>query len=160
MRAWLTGIRHMTNSLDPHNARAYRKRARPMLFIGALMFAVGLRGYLLPATVDDSAAHKVLGSLTYGVWHASLTVAGLIIVYGLTRLRPEIEVIGLWVSAWAVSIHGLAVAAVFGWRATSTVALVLVCVWVLWGRIADLREIALRERPAYDRRRRRREKPR
>lgn len=144
----------MSESLDPHNARAYRRRARPMLFIGALMFAIGLRGYLLPETADDTAAHVVLGSLTYGIWHAGLTLAGLIIVYALMRLRPEIEVIGLWVAIWAVAVHGVAVAVVFGWRSTSTVALVLVAIWVLWGRVADLRDFAQRDPPPYERRRR------
>lgn len=142
----------MTESLDPHNARAYRKRARPMLFIGMMLLAVGLRSYLLPATVDDGAAHRVLGSVTFAVWHAGLTISGMIVIVGLLRLRPEIEVLGLCAAIWAVAVHGLAIILVFGWRGTSTVALVLVAVWVLWGRMADLREFALTERPHPDRR--------
>lgn len=137
----------LTESLDPHNVRAYRKRARPMLFLGVMMLLVGLRGYLVPATADDTATHEALGSIAYGIWHAGLTISGLLLIIGLgPRLLPEIEVLGLWSSMWAVSVHSAAILSVFGGRAIPTVALAVTLIWVLWGRVDDLRVFAVRDR--------------
>jgi hypothetical protein len=137
----------MTESLDPHNTRAYRKRARPMLFLGTLLLLVGLRGYLVPADADDTAAHTALGPTVYAIWHAGLTLSGVLLIAGLgPRLRPEIEVLGLWVGLWAISVHASAIALVFGARAIPTLALVVAFMWVLWGRLDDLRSYALADR--------------
>lgn len=136
----------MTESLDPHNMRAYRKRARPMMFLGALLLLVGLRGYLVPASANDTAAHEALGSLAYGVWHAGLTISGVLLIVGVGRLRPEIEVLGLWAGLWAIAVHSAAYLVVFGLVSSPTAALALVLMWVLWGRIDDLRRFALRDR--------------
>lgn len=139
--------RPVTESLDPHNIRAYRKRARPMLFLGVMLLLVGLRGYLVPASAEDTAAHEALGAITYGVWHAGLTLSGVLLIVGLgPRLRPEVEVVGLWVGLWAVAVHSVALLIVFGLLSSPTIALAGSLMWVLWGRIDDLRQIALRDR--------------
>lgn len=136
----------MTESLDPQNRRAYRRRAAPMVLLGALLLLVGLRGYLIPATVEDTAAHEALGTLTYAVWHAGLTVSGLVILIGLLSLRPEVEVLGLWAGVWALGVHGAALALTFGWASTTTAGLVLLAIWVLLVRSSDLRAFASRDR--------------
>jgi hypothetical protein len=142
-----TGRAKVTESLDPHNKRAYRRRARPVLFLGVMLLLVGLRGYIVPATADDTATHEALGATAYGIWHAGLTVSGLLLIVGLgPRLLPEIEVLGLWSGMWAVGVHSAAILSVFGSRAIPTVALAVTLVWVLWGRIDDLRVYALRDR--------------
>lgn len=137
----------MTESLDPHNRRAYRKRARPMLFLGVMMLVVGLRGYLVPASADDTAAHAALGAIAYAVWHAGLTLSGVLLIAGLgPRLQPEIEVVGLWTGLWAIAVHSAAILAVFGARAIPTLAIAFTLMWVLWGRIDDLRVYASTDR--------------
>jgi hypothetical protein len=141
----------VTNSLDPANKQAYRRRARPLLFLGVMLFIVGLRGYLVPASADDTAAHIALGPVAYGVWHAGLTLSGLLLIVGLgPRLMPELEVIGLWAAMWSVLVHSAAILFVFGARATPTLALAGTLIWVLWGRLDDLRRLALLERRRHD----------
>lgn len=137
----------VTNSLNPSHIRAYRRRARPMLFLGVMLVLVGLRGYIVPASADDTAAHMVLGSIAYGVWHAGLTLSGVLLIVGLgPKVMPEVEVVGLWAAMWAVVVHSAAIVMVFGGRAASTLALALTLLWVLWGRIDDLRLFALSDR--------------
>ena len=51
---------------------------------------------------------------------------------------------------WSVLVHSAAILIVFGARATPTLALACTLLWVLWGRLDDLRRMALTERRRHD----------
>lgn len=133
----------MTESLNPRNAREYRRRARPLLLLAVLCLGAGLTGLVDPSSLTRSATGQSLSGPLDEAWLIAYIVAGAGIVLGIALLRPAVEVVGLWFAAAAIAINAVAVLDVRGFHASLVVIpSYLVSLFVVAGRIGDLHALA------------------
>lgn len=139
-------------SLDPHNARAYRRRARLSRSLGIGAIPVALTALISPATLGPSSVATALAGPLDTAWTLGYLFGGIFAAAGVVWRpfpRPELEALGLWLLIGAMVINGLAIVAIRGPVAGGLTSIGL---WVLadalYARTRDLEEARKRERRA------------
>lgn len=151
----------MTNSLSPLHADAYRRRARVITAYGLISLIVGTAGLIDRDLLTSSSAVQTLDGPVVVVWLGLQVAGGGLAALGVRRLRPDVELVGLWLLFANVAINGSAILLNRGpvGGGVTSASMVLVA-YVLHGRIGDLHDAARTERrvvnlrPARDRRHR------
>jgi hypothetical protein len=133
----------MTNSLDPHHPREYRRRGAPIAAFGLTGVILGTTGVIDPGLLGSSSVGQQLDGPLDELWLAIYALAGLACFIGVVFLRPALEVVGLTFLLAAVLINGMAVFVNRGLVAGGvTTSSLFFTAWVLWWRIGDLRRAA------------------
>jgi hypothetical protein len=143
----------VTESLDPRNARAYRRRAAPFLLPAYLLVLAGIGAIANPDSADRTTVARLLPASIELVWQVSYILAGLLITAGVLwprRPQPAFEAIGDWVAIWALAVNLLALLAVRGIAASGMAPFAYVLTATLLAlRIADLHASAKTPPPAW-----------
>jgi hypothetical protein len=140
----------MTGSLDPRNARAYRRRARLSRSLGLAAIPVALVALLQRDLVGASSAAIALAGPLDTLWLLGYLLGGILLLAGVQWRpypRPELEGLGVWLMIGAMLINGLAIVAVRGPIGGGLTSLGLFAVAdVLYARARDLDEARRRDR--------------
>ena len=147
----------MTGSLDPHNAREYRRRASGVELLAGLCITSGLVGLLRLDELGVSVVARQLGAVAQIVWLSLYLAGGALALAGLywPRVpRPELEALGLWLLVGGFSINLLVLVAIRlpvpdGASLTTMSALVL-AIRLAYRRVLDLERARVTERRAVD----------
>lgn len=93
------------------------------LWIGIAAILGSIFYFVSPESLLSAALAKQIGHewLTF-TWNGGYLLSGLMLVYGVLRPSPRIEIAGLWIVAATTAINGIAIAVTFGVRGASTVA--------------------------------------
>lgn len=95
----------------------------------------GLDFLLRPEAAERSPVTAALHDWAYA-WNSLYVISGLLVIVGVYRLKPRVEVAGLSLLAGAVSVQLLAVATVYGMMALPTeliyLSLVSACLVRVW----------------------------
>lgn len=138
------------NSLDPRNARRYRKRGRLGLGLSVAAFPVTLAGLLNPDLIAGSSAGTQLSGPVDTIWLLGYFLGSLLTPIGLLWRpcpRPELEVLGLWLFLGAMLTNAVAILFSRGIIAGGITAIGLLgLAWILKARIDDLEEASSIER--------------
>lgn len=131
------------NSLDPRSPRAYRRRAVPILAYGLSGVIVGLCGLLAPSLLGPTSVSLALSGTISSLWLLCYAIAGALITVGILLLRPEVETVGLWLMGATALVNAMTILVLRGpFTGGLTCASLLLAVWVLGSRIADLHDAA------------------
>jgi hypothetical protein len=134
----------MTNSLDPREARLYRRRARLSQSLGLAAVPVSLAALINPAKLTTSSIAVGLSGPLDTIWTVAYLVGGLCAFVGVQWRpvpRPEIEAFGVWLLLGAMLINGLTIVAIRGPVGGGITALGLFALAdVLYARTKDLEE--------------------
>lgn len=95
----------MTNSLDPHARRAYRRRAAPYLLPAWLLLIAGLGALLSPGDMPTSVSQVITVEWVERLWQVGYTVAAVCLLVGLMRPLPLVELVGEWLALWALAVN-------------------------------------------------------
>jgi hypothetical protein len=138
-------------SLDPHNAKAYRRRGRLSSRLGLGAIPIAAAALIDPTRLKGGAIAQTLGGPLDTIWLIMYLAGGILAAAGVLWRpipRPELEVAGVWLLIGAMLINGLAIVAVRGPVAGLLTALGLfVIADVLYARARDLDEARDRRRP-------------
>lgn len=135
----------MADAPEFRAARRYlRRQNRALTFLGLAFVVAGTQFFLDPAALERSAVGSALAGLWDEAWSLLYIVGGAFIVYGTQRPSPRLELPGHTLVACALLVNLGAIFVALGWAGIGRTPLYLVALWVLWGRVHDLR--AVRER--------------
>jgi hypothetical protein len=136
---------------------AYRRSARPYIFLGVLCILAGVGGLLDPEALGQSTLARELGPPAQKVWLGCYALGGVLLLAGTMwprRAREEWETAGLCLVLGGMAINAMIVLALRGPLTGGTTLLsILFASWMIQGRLQELRERATFD--AWDRRRRR-----
>lgn len=134
----------MTNSLDPREARLYRRRGRLSTSLGLAAVPVSLAALIDPSKLTTSSIAVGLSGPLDTMWMIAYLLGGLCAFLGVQwrpRPRPELEALGVWLLLGAMLINGLTIVAIRGPVGGGITALGLFAIAdVLWARTKDLEE--------------------
>lgn len=137
-------------SLDPHNAKAYRRRARLSRSLGIGAIPVALTALVDPDTLGAASVATALAGPIDTFWILGYLFGGMAAAAGVLWRpypRPELEALGVWLLIGAMVINGLAIVALRGPIAGGVTSVGLwVLADVLYARARDLEEARARER--------------
>jgi hypothetical protein len=140
----------MTESLNPHNARLYRRRARLSRSLGFACVPIALTALLDRETLGTASVAYALEGPLDTAWILAYLIGGACAFAGVEWRpypRPEVEALGVWLLVGAMVINGLAIVATRGAVAGGVTAIGLfVLADVLYGRARDLDEARERRR--------------
>lgn len=137
----------MTTSLDPTDARAYRRRARVITAYGLIAFLVGTAGLIDRDLLTTSSAVQALDGPVAVAWLIAYAAGGVLASTGVVFLRPDIETAGDWLLLGFACLNATAILLNRGPVGGGiTAASLLLVAYVLYGRIGDLHQVARRER--------------
>lgn len=138
------------SSLDPRNARVYRRRGRLGLGLSIAALPVTLAGLLHPAYIAGSSAGTQLTGPVDTIWLLGYFLGALLTPLGLLWRpvpRPELEVLGLWLFLGAMLTNAVAIIVSRGLVAGGITSIGLLgLAWILKARIDDLEEAGSAER--------------
>lgn len=144
----------MTASLDPRNARAYRKRSTLSWALGLAGMIVSGAGIYNAGNLEGSAIGVALSAGFDWLWLGSYFVGSLLAFVGPQWRpcpRPELEALGLWMLVGAMLLNGLVIVALRGVVAGGiTAAGLFALAFALQQRIDELHDAADVERRARD----------
>jgi hypothetical protein len=133
---------------------AYRRSARPYIFLGVLCLLAGVGGLLDPEGIGTSTIARELGAWAQKVWLGCYALGGLLLLMGTMwprRAREDIETSGLCMVLGGMAINGMVVLTLRGPIVGGTTLLsILFASWMIQGRLQELRELATFEQ--WDRR--------
>src|SRR4051812_2365069 len=104
-------------SLNPHNVRRYRRRARLGLALAGVAIPTTILGLVHPAAVEHSAIGIALSGPLDTLWLIGYLLGAVLITLGILWHpvpRPELEVLGLWLFMGSTVTNALAIIAVRG----------------------------------------------
>lgn len=115
---------------------------RAMFFLGAALFMVGLRFFATPEELARTSIGRTLPGGWDEAWSLMYLVGGLLIMAGIATRHPRVEMPGLTLAFTATMANGAAIIAVLGLpRSLSQLPLYVIALWVIDGRIRDLRDL-------------------
>lgn len=134
-------------SLDPHHARDYRRRGRPLVLLGFLCLSAGLGALVDPSAAGNTTVAQLVTPTVELTWQLAYTVGGALMVIGVLALRPDVESLGLRAVGAALAINFVALVIVRGLAgAGAALGALALSGWVIAGRLGDLRSAARRDR--------------
>lgn len=95
----------MTNSLDPHARRAYRRRAAPYLLPAWLLLLAGLGALFGTGDMPTSVSQIITVDWVERLWQIGYTAAAACLIVGLMRPLPLVELVGDWLALWALAVN-------------------------------------------------------
>lgn len=108
---------HRLNTERPIYLRSVRSASLSAnafeLFVCLLALVAAISFFINPDTYDDTAVGQFLHPYDF-VWNMMYGLGALLVVVGLVRLKPQIEVAGLCLFTSAVSINFVATLTVYG----------------------------------------------
>jgi hypothetical protein len=147
----------VTNSLDPHEAKLYRRRARLSGTLG--LAAIPTAGAALVSHAAFGASQSAIAIVLSGpidtMWILAYLFGGIFMAGGVFWRpfpRPEFEALGCWLMIGAMVTNGLAIIAVRGPVAGGLTSLGLFALAdVLLARTRDLNSARLRHKAVRER---------
>lgn len=137
------------NSLDPRSPAAYRRRARPFIFVGYILAVAGLSAIFSPPPDSQTTVAQLVSPTADLTWQVAYALGGILIAFGALLPRPDIEGWGLWLAIFALLVNLLALLAVRGVAGAGLApAAYVLTLWIVYSRIVDLHTAARTERRA------------
>lgn len=137
-------------SLNPRNARLYRRRARLSRSLGLAAIPVAAGALIDRGLLGTSSVGVVLDGPVDTVYLIAYLIGGLTAVAGVEwrpHPRPELEALGAWLLAGAMLINGSAIVMLRGPVAGGLTAIGLFALAdILVARARDLEQARTRER--------------
>lgn len=138
-------------SLDPHHARAYRRRARLSRSLGLGTIPVSLVALVDRDALGTSSVAVALSGPLDTIWLLGYLAGGICASAGVLWRplpRPELEALGVWLLCGAMLINALSIIAIRGPVAGGLTSVGLfVLADVLYGRARDLDDARERRQP-------------
>lgn len=118
-----------------------------MVLLGASALITGVTGLVDRSSLTTSAIGRSLDGIVDDVWLFAYTLGGVLVLAGVARVRPDLEVAGEWLLVAAVCINAGAILIVRGpIGGLLTAGPVVLAGWVIHGRIRFLEDVARADR--------------
>lgn len=141
----------MSNSLDPRDGYAYRRRGRAIAAYGLIQCLIGTAGLADRSLLTTWSAVQALDGWIVVVWLIYQSLGGALVAIGVYALRPQLELYGLKALLGFVVINAGAILLNRGPVGGGVTAAALgLSAYVIQGRIGDLIFSAKRDRRVAD----------